>query len=103
MKKLLIATAIFMGLCGIVSAQEKVTATPAKKATKTEVAKTSAKSLKTTPAVTTVPVTKADGTPDMRLKVNKDAAKARKTGKTKADGTPDMRFKENKDKAKKSS
>jgi hypothetical protein len=42
---------------------------------------------------------KKDGTPDMRYKENKDAAK--KQGKTKKDGTPDMRYKENKDAAKK--
>ena len=40
---------------------------------------------------------KKDGTPDMRYKANKDAAKAAPaTTHTKADGTPDKRFKENK-------
>jgi len=46
---------------------------------------------------------KADGTPDMRFKVNKQAAAAAAAGKgksgcgpLKADGTPDMRFKANK-------
>ena len=39
---------------------------------------------------------KKDGTPDMRYKENKEAAK--KTGPTKKDGTPDMRYKENKKK-----
>ena len=43
--------------------------------------------------------TKADGTPDMKYKVNKVAPKA--TGPTKKDGTPDMRFKENKEVPKK--
>lgn len=38
--------------------------------------------------------TKADGTPDMRFKANKEAAKP--AGPTKKDGTPDMRYKENK-------
>jgi len=39
---------------------------------------------------------KKDGTPDMRYKQNKDAAKPAPKGPTKKDGTPDMRFKENK-------
>ena len=42
------------------------------------------------------PKLKKDGTPDMRYKENKEAAK--KTGPTKKDGTPDMRYKENKTK-----
>lgn len=37
---------------------------------------------------------KKDGTPDMRFKVNKEAAKP--AGPLKKDGTPDMRFKANK-------
>ncbi len=37
---------------------------------------------------------KKDGTPDMRYKENKQAAKTE--GPKKADGTPDMRYKENK-------
>jgi len=40
--------------------------------------------------------TKKDGTPDMRYKENKEAAKAVPAGPTKKDGTPDMRYKENK-------
>ena len=42
---------------------------------------------------------KKDGTPDMRTKENKEAAKPK--GKLKKDGTPDMRYKENKEAAKK--
>jgi hypothetical protein len=42
---------------------------------------------------------KKDGTPDMRHKENKEAAKP--TQKLKKDGTPDMRYKENKEAAKK--
>ncbi len=42
---------------------------------------------------------KKDGTPDMRHKENKEAAKPK--GKLKKDGTPDMRYKENKEAAKK--
>ena len=47
---------------------------------------------------------KKDGSPDMRYKENKDAAKKEAAGaadkgaaKMKKDGTPDMRYKENKD------
>ena len=40
---------------------------------------------------------KKDGTPDMRYKENKEAAK--KGGKMKKDGTPDMRHKANKEAA----
>ncbi len=39
---------------------------------------------------------KKDGTPDMRYKENKEAAKP--AGPTKKDGTPDKRYKENKKK-----
>ena len=43
---------------------------------------------------------KADGTPDMRLKENKEKAKATPVvaGPTKKDGTADMRYKSNKKK-----
>ena len=42
---------------------------------------------------------KKDGTPDMRLKVNK-TAKTAPAGPLKKDSTPDMRYKANKAKAK---
>jgi hypothetical protein len=45
--------------------------------------------------------TKKDGTPDMRHKENKDAAKKKPEGPMKKDGTPDMRHKANKEAAKK--
>lgn len=48
---------------------------------------------------TSVTKTKKDGTPDMRHKANKDAAKPAQ--KLKKDGTPDMRYSENKEAAKK--
>lgn len=44
--------------------------------------------------------TKKDGTPDMRYKANKEAAKPA-AGPTKKDGTPDMRYKANKKAAEK--
>ena len=43
------------------------------------------------------PMTKKDGTPDMRYGENKKAAKPEQ--KMKKDGTPDMRYKANKDAA----
>jgi hypothetical protein len=61
---------------------------------------TPAKAKKTTaakPAASATAPTKKDGTPDMRYKTNKDAAKATPaTTHTKKDGTPDKRYKENK-------
>lgn len=47
-------------------------------------------------AATTATPAKKDGTPDMRYKANKEAAKAKTTTHVKKDGTPDKRFKENK-------
>ncbi len=40
--------------------------------------------------------TKADGTPDMRFKENKQKKEVKSKGPLKADGTPDKRFKANK-------
>ena len=83
MKKLLIAACLFVGFALTTTAQTK----PAKKTTTT-----------TTKSDTTKTAThlKADGTPDMRYKDNKEAAKPKPAGPTKADGTPDMRYKANK-------
>jgi hypothetical protein len=49
------------------------------------------------PATAAAGPTKKDGTPDMRYKANKDAAKTPPVH-LKADGTPDKRYKENKPK-----
>lgn len=73
MKKLILAIALMFALTGVTFAQ------------------TSPK--KTTTATTTGPK-KKDGTPDMRYKTNKEAAKP--TTHLKKDGTPDKRYKENK-------
>lgn len=43
-------------------------------------------------------VKKSDGTPDMRYKANKEAAKKKAQGHVKKDGTPDKRYKENRKK-----
>lgn len=67
---------------------------------------TPAKTAQTKPAATktatTAGPTKKDGTPDMRYKANKDAAKNKPAGPTKKDGTADMRYKANKQAAAKS-
>ncbi len=100
MKKLLIATCMMLGFAAVASAQEKA---------KTPVTKPTTKMTAVKPATTTPPAkvvkmekpatattakspTKADGTPDMRFKANKNAPVK---GPTKADGTPDMRYKAN--------
>lgn len=84
MKKLLVAFLVTFLLAGTISAQTP----PAKKK---EVKTT------TTTAKPAVAPTKKDGTPDMRYKENKAAAKEEKVaGPLKKDGTPDKRFKANK-------
>ncbi len=90
MKKLLIALTAMLCLGTASFSQTKKTATKPKPAS-TVAAK---------PAATAKPApTKKDGTPDMRYKANKEAAKP--AGPLKKDGTPDMRYKANKDAAKK--
>jgi hypothetical protein len=87
MKKLFLIASLVLASAGIGFAQT-TPAAPAK-----------AKTEKT--AKPAAGPTKKDGTPDMRYKANKDAAKT-PPQHMKKDGTPDMRYKENKDKAKKS-
>jgi hypothetical protein len=80
MKKLLLAFAFMLAFSGLTFAQTSPAKTDKKKTT--------------TAATTTAPgPKKKDGTPDMRYKTNKDAAK---TTHLKKDGTPDKRYKENK-------
>ena len=81
MKKLIMIAIVMLGFAGISQAQTKPSKTGVKPTVKTE---------KLSTAKQTAPV-KADGTPDMRYSVNKNAAKP-----LKADGTPDMRYKANK-------
>jgi uncharacterized cupredoxin-like copper-binding protein len=86
----------------IKSATTTVQATPAKEVTKKKTAVTTAAAtpataaVKTTTTTTTTAKLKKDGTPDMRVKENKEAA-AKKVP-VKKDGTPDMRYKANKKK-----
>ena len=77
-------------------AQNKVAQPPVKKNT-TPTAKDAAK-VKATEVKPAATKMKKDGTPDMRYKENKDAAKP--AGPLKKDGTPDKRYKANKDAAK---
>jgi hypothetical protein len=88
MKKIVLIVSLLLAFTGFSFAQT-TPATGAKKS-KTAATATTAK-----PATTAAGPTKKDGTPDMRYKTNKDAAKA-PPAHLKADGTPDKRFKENK-------
>jgi hypothetical protein len=100
MKKLFLIASLLMTFTGMTFAQ-----TAPKKPTKSTKATTVAT---TTPAAGAKPATaaagptKKDGTPDMRYKANKDAAKT-PPAHLKKDGTPDKRFKENKTPAPKKS
>ena len=90
MKKIFLIVNLLLACAGISFAQT----TPARAKDKDAKSKTMA----TTPARTAATApgpTKKDGTPDMRYKANKDAAKT-PPQHLKKDGTPDMRYKENK-------
>lgn len=92
MKKIFLSLLAMICLGTLSFAQ--VTKTPKKKeapATKTAEVK---KAEPAKPAIAAK--TKADGTPDMRYKENKDAKAAPAKGPLKKDGTPDMRYKDNK-------
>ena len=101
MKRIILIVNLLFMFAGLSLAQ---TTTPkdARKA-KTTAAKattTAPKTAATAPKPATAVHTKKDGTPDMRYKENKEAAKP--PVHTKKDGTPDMRYKENKKPAGKS-
>ena len=92
MKKLVLIVNLLLAFAGFTFAQAPAATKP--KATKAATT--------TKPAAATTPAAgpkKADGTPDMRYKANKDAAKT-PPQHLKKDGTPDMRYKENKPAAK---
>jgi hypothetical protein len=91
MKRFVLIVNLLLAFAGFTFAQTPA-ATTAKKPKATKAATT------TTPAAAATPAAgpkKADGTPDMRYKANKDAAKT-PPQHLKKDGTPDKRFKENK-------
>jgi len=108
MKKILLALTAVVCMSSFSFAQDKkAKATPAAKPTAAVKSAPAVKPAAATkmapvakPAAPTATKMKKDGTPDMRVKANKDAAKAA-AGPTKKDGTPDMRYKANKDAAKK--
>ena len=97
MKKIVLIVSLLLAFTGFSFAQT-TPATGAKKS-KTATAATKARPAGTATtgksATTAAGPAKKDGTPDMRYKANKDAAKA-PPAHLKADGTPDKRFKENK-------
>lgn len=113
MKKILIATIAFLGISVATFAQTTTPAKdirtthavkhttdkakPASTAIKADATKTTAKAVTPVAKTATAAPVKHDGSPDLRYKANKDAAKAKKTH-LKSDGTPDKRFKENKPK-----
>lgn len=78
---------LLLASAGFIFAQAPAAAT----ANKTKATTTATKSAATTTAA--AGPKKADGTPDMRYKANKNAAKTPQH--LKKDGTPDKRFKEN--------
>jgi hypothetical protein len=94
MKRFVLIVNLLLAFAGFTFAQTPA-ATTAKKPKATKAATTTS-SASTTPAAGPK---KADGTPDMRYKANKDAAKT-PPQHLKKDGTPDKRFKENKPAAK---
>src|SRR5436190_14607524 len=97
MKKLLIAAAMLIASTGIFAqAQPKKDAKDSKmSAVKKDTTKKA--SAKVVPmAKPAAGPTKKDGSADMRLKANKEAAKSAPAGPAKKDGTPDMRYKANK-------
>lgn len=94
MKRFVLILNLLLAFAGLSFAQT----TPARtKQTKPATTKT------TSNAASTAGPTKKDGTPDMRYKANKDAARNKPAGPMKKDGTPDMRYKANKQAAAKSS
>jgi hypothetical protein len=94
MKKLLIAAAMLIASTGIFAqAQPKKDAKADSKMTAVKKDSTKAKVV---PMAKTATPAKKDGTPDMRYKANKDAAKPAPAGPVKKDGSADMRYKANK-------
>ena len=94
MKRIVLIVNLLLAFAGFTFAQTPA-ATTAKKPKATKAATT-------TPAAAATPAAgpkKADGTPDMRYKANKDAAKT-PPQHLKKDGTLDKRYKENKPAAK---
>ena len=97
MKRLVLIVNLLLAFVGFTFAQAPAATTAKKpKAAKAATAAPAKPAAAATPAAGPK---KADGTPDMRYKANKDAAKT-PPQHLKKDGTPDMRYKENKAAAK---
>jgi hypothetical protein len=94
MKKLLIAAAMLIVSTGIFAQAQPKKDT--KEGSKMTAAKKDTTKAKVVPMAKTTTPAKKDGTPDMRYKANKEAAKPAPAGPTKKDGTADMRYKANK-------
>jgi hypothetical protein len=114
MKKIIVSVFILIACVGILNAQNAPTKTTAKttkvaekkdakmvKSTEKQEAKMAKDAEKKQDKIAKTPLNKTglkkDGTPDMRMKMNKDA-KTVPAGPTKKNGTPDMRYKANKKK-----
>ncbi len=101
MKRILISALFILGLFGFANAQQAPAATSATtaKTTTKKGSKATTAAVKSDKTVTKSTGLKKDGTPDMRMKANKDAAKNEvAAGPAKKNGTPDMRYKSNKKK-----
>ena len=106
MKKILLAASLFFASLSFATAQQVPAKVTAKKETKVTKAgdkkemKTTTVAAKKEDKVTTASTKglKKDGTPDMRMKVNKVTTKTTVAGPVKKNGTPDMRYKANKKK-----
>ena len=97
MKRIIIAILLVAGSFGFLHAQDKQTKTTVKRsAAMTKTATVKAKDS----MVVKKSGLKKDGTPDMRLKKNKEVAKTATAGPLKKNGTADMRYKDNKARAK---
>ncbi len=90
MKNIIVILCFFIAGFNAANAQQA----PAKTTAKTTATTTKATEKK---AVKKSTGTKKDGTPDMRMKQNKDSVKTKRpAGPTKKDGSADMRYKANK-------
>jgi len=96
MKKIILISCLVFGAAGTSFAQQPKTATTDKKPASSKSATTASSATSAKPTTTSAGPTKANGTPDMRYKTNKEAAKNPQPAHVKKDGTPDMRYKENK-------
>lgn len=98
MKTIIVSLLFLFAVLGSIGAQKKPGKAVPKTTTKVMEKKVdkSTKTTETKDDKTNTTGMKKDGTPDMRLKENKDAKKPVTTGPVKKDGSADMRYKANK-------